>query len=74
MAEKSARPTKPTPKTNRAADLLRFVSIADFAMRTTLRADSVAALARSGRLRSVKIGKRRLIPISELWRALRQGI
>lgn len=52
----------------------RLLSIAKFAELTSTAASSVRQWAKDGRLRTVKIGDRRLIPTSELQRVVSTGL
>lgn len=54
-----------------APDTDRFVSVSDLAELTTLAPRTVRALLADGRLPSVRVGRRRLIPLREALGALR---
>lgn len=53
---------------------LRLLSIAKFAELTSTAQSSVRQWARDGRLRTVKVGDRRLVPTSELQRVVATGL
>jgi excisionase family DNA binding protein len=64
----------PTALVDSHVDDLRLLSIGQFAERTATSPRSVREWARQGRLRTVKLGDRRLIPESELRRVVRRGL
>ena len=53
---------------------LRLLSIAKFAELTDTATSTVRQWAKDGRLRTVKVGDRRLVPVSELQRAVTRGL
>jgi excisionase family DNA binding protein len=53
---------------------LRLLSIAEFANLTSTAPSSVRQWAKDGRLRTVKVGDRRLVPASELKRVVTKGL
>jgi excisionase family DNA binding protein len=53
---------------------LSLLSIAKFAELTSTAPSSVRQWARDGRLRTVKVGDRRLVPTSELQRVVTGGL
>jgi excisionase family DNA binding protein len=63
--------TKLTITTN---DELRLLSISTFAELTATAPSSVRQWAKDGRLKTVKLGDRRLVPASELQRVVANGL
>jgi excisionase family DNA binding protein len=55
-------------------DALRLVTVPQFADHINVHARSVYLWCREGKLRSVRVGGRRLIPLTELRRACEKGI
>ena len=65
---------QPRQRTVGKQEELRLLSIVEFAERTNTAPSSVRQWARDGRLKTVKVGDRRLVPASELARVVAKGL
>ena len=64
----------PAATPNPIDDDLRAFSFAYCADALSISSQTLASLAKLGKIRSIKVGKRRLIPAIELRRILREGV